>query len=96
VPIVFMSWEGVALYLCVSAVLLANMLGDIPWAPIEWLTRYVPPPPHLAMANLAVFAWLGWFAIRASSVSAPAAASSPASAGETADSRRRGRRRAGG
>jgi hypothetical protein len=96
VPIVFMSSEGVVLYLCVSAVLLANMLGDIPWAPIEWLTRYVPSPPRLAMANLAVFAWLGWFAIRASSVSASGGASSPASTGETADSRRRGRKRAGG
>jgi Gpi18-like mannosyltransferase len=68
VPIIFISWEGVLLYLCVSAVLLANMLGDTLWEPIGWLARYVPSPPRLAVANLALFAWLGWFAIRAASL----------------------------
>jgi hypothetical protein len=105
VPILVVSWEGAVLYLCVSAVLLANMLGTYLWPPIEWVTPYIPSPTHLAMANLAVFAWLGWFAVRAptetsplkaSPISARGGASSPASTGGTADSRRRGRRRAGG
>jgi hypothetical protein len=68
VPIIFVSWEGALLYVCVSAALLANMLGDTLWDPIGWLAQYVPSPTRLAVVNLTLVAWLSWFAIRASSL----------------------------
>jgi len=64
VPILFVSWEGAVLYVCVSAVLLANMLVSWLWEPLAWLAPYLPSPTHVAAANLAAFAWLALFAVR--------------------------------
>jgi hypothetical protein len=72
VPIALVSWEGAALYVLISAALMANMLCSFMWDPSGRLEAWLPDKPHVAAANLVLFAWLVWFAVRASSWPAPA------------------------
>jgi hypothetical protein len=72
VPIALVSWEGAALYVLVSAALMANMLCFFMWDPSGRLEAWLPDKAHVAAANLVLFAWLVWFAIRVSSWPEPA------------------------
>ena len=58
----------------------SSYVKQIVWDPSGRLEAWLPDKPHVAVANLVLFAWLVWFAVRASPWPEPADVGDRASA----------------